>query len=58
MRAELLHLAGMLEVKYHPDRDFFTLRYESVLVTTQNIYAAVVAAGRKMGREYFPEVIS
>jgi hypothetical protein len=57
VRAELLNVGGMLEVKYYADQDFFSVRYESVLVTTETIYAAVVAAGRKMGRDYFPEVI-
>ncbi len=57
MRAELLRLPGLLDVKYHAESDFFSVRYETVLVTRESIYAAVVAAGKKMGREYSPAVI-
>ncbi len=57
MRAELLKLAGILEVKYHPGEDVFTVRYESVLADPDAIQAAVAAAGRQMGREYEGEVI-
>ncbi|MCX5893859.1 MAG: hypothetical protein NTW80_13010 [Deltaproteobacteria bacterium] len=58
MRAELLNLTGLLAVKYHADRDCFSVRYESVLVSLDNILAAVTAAGEKMGRDYVPEVCS
>ena len=58
MRAELLNLTGLLEVQYHADQDFFSVRFESVLVDLETIFAAVVSAGKKMGREYLPEVIS
>ncbi len=57
MRAELLELTGLLEVQYHVDQDYFSVRFESVLVTLEIILAAVVMAGKKMGREYLPEVL-
>ncbi len=57
MRAELLNLTGLLEVQYHAGQDFFSVRFESVLVNLAAIFAAVVAAGKKMGRDYLPEVI-
>ena len=56
MRAELLRTAGVLAVTYHPDQDLFTVRFESVLVNLETIFAAVVTAGKKMGQEYFPAV--
>ena len=43
---------------YHPDQDFFSVQFESVMVSLETIFAAVFAAGKKMGQEYFPEVIS
>ncbi len=58
MRAELLKLRGVLAVTYHAEADFFSVRYESVLVNLETVFAAVFAAGKQMGREYFPEVIS
>ncbi len=57
MRAELLSLGGMLDVKYYPGQDVFSVRFESVLVTLEAIFAAVAAAGKKMGRDYTPETI-
>jgi len=58
VRAELLKLTGMLAVTYHPEPDLFTVRFESVLVSLETIFATVFAAGKMMGREYFPEVVS
>ena len=57
VRAELLKLRGVLAVTYHAEADFFSVRYESVLVNLETVFAAVFAAGKQMGREYFPEVI-
>lgn len=47
----------MLDVKYHIEQEVFSVRFESVLVTPEAIFAAVAAAGKKMGRDYTPEVI-
>ena len=58
VRAELLNTKGVLEVAYYPDQDLFAVRFESVLVSLETFFAAVFAAGKKMGQEYFPEVIS
>ena len=58
VRAELLQVTGVLGVTYHPDQDTFSVRFESLLVSLETIFAAVFAAGKKMGQEYFPEVIS
>ena len=52
----MLRVAGVLAVTYHPDQDLFTVRFESVLVNLETIFAGVFAAGKKMGQEYFPEV--
>jgi copper chaperone CopZ len=56
VRAALLNLGGVLAVTYHPEQDVFTVRYESVLVDLATIFAAVFAAGKQMGQDYFPEV--
>ena len=56
VRAELLRIAGVLAVIYHPDQDLFTVHFESVLVNLETIFAAVITAGKKMGQEYLPAV--
>jgi len=56
VRAELLKTQGVLAATYHPDQDLFSVRFESVLVSLETIFAAVFAAGKMMGKEYLPEV--
>jgi hypothetical protein len=57
VRAELLKMTGVLAVTYRPEQDLFEVRFESVLVSLEKIFAVVFAAGRMMGREYLPEVV-
>jgi hypothetical protein len=56
VRAELLNAKGVLKVTYYPDQDFFSVQFESVLISLETIFATVFAAGKKMGQDYFPEV--
>ena len=56
VRVELLKLPGVLEVTYNIKQDRFVVRFESVLVSLETIFAAIANAGRMMGKEYFPEV--
>jgi copper chaperone CopZ len=56
VRAELLKLPGVLEVTYRLKQDRFEVRYESVLVSLETIFAAIANAGRMMGKEYLPAV--
>jgi hypothetical protein len=55
VRAELLNLTGILAVTYHPGPDLFAVRFESVLVDPETIFATIRIAGQVMGREYRPE---
>jgi copper chaperone CopZ len=57
VRAELLKMTGVMAVTYRPEQDLFELRFESVLVSLEHIFAVVFTAGRMMGREYLPEVV-
>jgi hypothetical protein len=57
VRAELLQTGGVLQVKYQAGQNLFQVQFESVLVSLETIFAAVFMAGRKMGQEYFPEVV-
>ncbi len=52
----MLGMPGVLEVSYKAEQDLFVLVYESVLADLAAIFAAVFAAGKKMGQEYYPEV--
>lgn len=58
VRAALLQVNGLLEVNYDVAQDIFSVRYESVLVSLENIFAVVFAAGKQLGQEYFPELIT
>ena len=58
VRAELLKVTGVLGVTYYPDQDLFSVRFEFVLVSLETIFAAVFVAGKKLGQEYLPEVVS
>ena len=58
VRAELLKVNGVLAVTYSPDQDLFSVRFESVLVSLETIFATVFAAGKKMGQEYLPEIVA
>ena len=58
MRAELLRLPGVLAVTYHKEEDYFTVNFESVIVSLDSIFNAVANAGRGMGREYLPELVT
>jgi copper chaperone CopZ len=58
VRAELLNVNGVLEVTYNPEHDMFAVRFESVLTSVETIFSAVFTAGKKMGREYFPEIVA
>ncbi len=57
MRAALLQLSGVLEATYHPEQNYFNVRFEAVLVSLEAIFAAVFQAGKQMGQEYFPEIM-
>jgi hypothetical protein len=57
VRAELLKVTGVLAVAYDPNQNLFAVRFESVLVSLETIFAAVFVAGKQLGQEYIPEVV-
>ncbi|MEJ2672209.1 MAG: hypothetical protein P8168_08420 [Deltaproteobacteria bacterium] len=57
VRAELLKVSGVLDVTYHPEADRFMVRFESVLVGLETIFAAIATAGRMMGKQYLPQLV-
>jgi copper chaperone CopZ len=54
----MLHLPGVTEVKYHPHADYFTVQFDSAIISLESIFAKVAEAGKQRGREYLPEVIT
>jgi copper chaperone CopZ len=58
VRAELLKVTGVLAVTYQTDQDLFSVQFESVLTSLETIFSAVFVAGKKMGQEYFPEIVT
>ena len=58
VRAELLKVTGVLEVTYHHEQDRFAVRFESVLVGLEIIFASITAAGQMLGKEYVPEILT
>lgn len=57
MRAAVLHQPGVMAVSYDKEQDYFTVSFESVMISVEAIFAAVFQTGRQMGQEYMPEVI-
>uniref|UniRef100_A0A7V6A2Q0 Uncharacterized protein n=1 Tax=Desulfobacca acetoxidans TaxID=60893 RepID=A0A7V6A2Q0_9BACT len=54
VRAALLRLAGVLGATYHPGQDLFTVRFESVLVNLETMFATVIGTGKRWGRSTCP----
>lgn len=51
-------LPGIYEVTYDAGQDTFEVRYEERRIGLPAIFSAVHNAGRRMGREYLPEVLT
>lgn len=50
-------LPGIGKVEYEAQRDVFSLKYEPGRVRLEDIFAAVVQAGRRIGQEYWPRLL-
>ena len=57
MRASLVRLAGVERVDCDAGRRLFGVRYDASRVNVSDILASVREAGKKMGRDYLPEVV-
>jgi hypothetical protein len=45
------------KVDYDANQNLFSLEYEQGRLRLEDIFAAVVLAGKKMGREYWPRLL-
>ncbi len=58
MRAAVLALPGVGKVDYDAQQDVFSLEYEPDRAKLEDIFAAVVLGGKRMGREYRPRIVT
>jgi hypothetical protein len=57
VRTGLVRLAGVERVEYDAGRRLFRVRHDASRVNAGDILASVRETGRKMGRDYLPEVV-
>ncbi len=58
MRAAVQALPGIVKIDYDPGGDIFVLEYQEGRVKLEDVFTAVVQAGRIAGREYWPKLVS
>lgn len=58
MRAAITALPGIAGVAYDAQEDLFTVRFDSQQTKLEDIFAAIHMAGRRLGQEYLPQVVS
>jgi hypothetical protein len=58
VRAAVEELPGVARVEYDPGQDLFTLDYDPAWSEVAAIFAAVFKAGKKMGQEYLPRLVT
>jgi copper chaperone CopZ len=58
VRVEVAGLAGVNRAAYDPARDLFTVDYDSDRVSLEAVFAAVFLAGKKMGQDYLPRLVT
>jgi hypothetical protein len=55
---EIKKIPGITRVEFDQDSRLFRVEFHKRFVTTENILAAVWQAGRNMGKEYLPRIVS
>jgi copper chaperone CopZ len=58
VRAAVEDIDGVEKVVYDPGQDFFALDYDPARTEVAAIFAAVFQAGKKMGQEYLPKLLT
>jgi len=57
VRAAVQALPGVGKIDYQVELDLFSLEYDPGQVKIEDIFAAMVLGGKKMGQEYRPRLI-
>jgi hypothetical protein len=55
---EIKKIAGITRVEFDQETRLFHVEFHKRFVTPENILAAVWQAGRNMGKEYLPQIVS
>ena len=55
---EIKKIPGVARVEFDQEARLFTVDFHKRFVKQEDIFAAVWAAGQKMGREYLPQIVS
>ncbi len=58
MRAEIQTIPGITRVEFDQENRVFRVEFHKRFVNQEKIFAAVWAAGKKMGKEYLPRLVS
>jgi len=57
VRAVVLALPGVEKIDYDVQLDLFSLEYDPGRLKIEDIFAAVVRGGKKVGQEYRPKIM-
>ena len=58
MCAEITNIPGITQVAFDQETRLFQVEYHKRFVTPELIFAAVWQAGKKMGKEYLPRIVT
>lgn len=58
MCAEIKGIPGLTRVEFDQETRLFHVEFHKRFVTPENIIAAVFQAGRSMGKEYLPRILT
>jgi len=49
---------GVTRAEYLPEEDRFIMEFDPEQISLEAVFSAIYTAGKKMGRDYFPELVS
>jgi hypothetical protein len=55
--AEIKGIPGITRAEFDQDTRLFHVKFHKRFVSSENIFAAVWQAGKKMGKEYLPRIV-
>jgi hypothetical protein len=56
--AEIRNIPGIIRVEFDQETRLFRVEFHRRFVTPEAIFAAVWQAGKKMGKEYLPQIVT
>jgi hypothetical protein len=55
---EIKRIPGIIRVEFDQETRLFRVEFHKRFVSPENICAAVWQAGKKMGKEYLPQIVA